>query len=140
MYQINLAAFFKGQSKFDEVPVAIRIFLISFSTIVLAGLFIGGSQPEVVGLFLPPVDKMAHAGIFGLLALLLWFGFNRRGAWWIFGIVVLNGLADEGHQLFLPGRDADWTDLMADFVGGGIVLILLTEQSLCFLFNILWRK
>ena len=111
----------------------LRQAMVALAVAIVVVLFVGGAQPEAVNLFLPPVDKLVHAAVFGLIALLFWFGFNQLGAWEIFWIVVLIGLMDEGHQFFLSGRDADWVDLVTDFFAAGLVLILLRldgEQKL----------
>jgi hypothetical protein len=35
--------------------------------LLVAGLFVLGGQPVAVGLFKAPCDKLAHAGVFGLI-------------------------------------------------------------------------
>lgn len=100
------------------------------AVVLVAGLFIGGAQPAAVGLFAPPWDKVAHAMVFGLLAVLLTVAL--RGAHLLHGrkaigmplALVLAALltavvagADEIHQLWLPGRMAGWDDWLADATG-----------------------
>jgi VanZ family protein len=34
------------------------------------------------------------------------------------------GLTDEFHQMFVPGRFADWRDLVADAIGGAIAAVI----------------
>ena len=74
----------------------------------------------------PLQDKMAHAGIYGVLAALWIRAFNSLESWrgrsrllLTTGVVLstLYGLSDEWHQSFVPARTADAADLMADFVG-----------------------
>lgn len=91
---------------------------------MLGGLFVAGAQPVAVGLFQPPIDKVAHAGVFALLAILLWFGSNRQNALGIFVVVVMVGAVDEWHQRYLPGRSADLLDLAADAMAAGVVLMV----------------
>jgi VanZ family protein len=73
------------------------------------------------------LDKAGHAVEFGILAylaahaLLLTGGIGRWGGWQ--GAVLLAGLwgwIDEVHQLWVPGRTTDPSDLLADIVGAAI--------------------
>jgi VanZ family protein len=77
----------------------------------------------------PLQDKMAHAGIYGVLAALWIRAFNSLESWsgrrrllLTTGVVLstLYGLSDEWHQSFVPTRTADAFDLMADF-GGSLI-------------------
>ncbi|MER3490059.1 MAG: VanZ family protein [Meiothermus sp.] len=62
-----------------------------------------------------PWDKFVHAGVYGLLGWLLARGTdNPVGGW---AIAVLYGLSDEFHQHFVPGRQADALDGLADAIG-----------------------
>lgn len=66
------------------------------------------------------MDKVAHATVFGILALLLLYGdrFPRgwRGLLWV-GVAFLYGITDEIHQSFVPSRTVDVYDGLADLVG-----------------------
>ncbi|MDO9104612.1 MAG: VanZ family protein [Methylovulum sp.] len=93
--------------------------------LIIASLFIGGAQPEAVGLIQAPWDKLAHATIFFLLALLLVLGFVLP-IWLIVGISFVVGVADELHQIWLPGRSADIMDWLCD--AGGVLLAMLVLQ------------
>lgn len=85
------------------------------------GLFILGAQPIAVGLFSPPWDKLAHVGTFALIGCAAGVASGsqgwRRAACCVAGALAL-GVADELHQVYLPGRSASWADLLADTVGG----------------------
>jgi VanZ family protein len=70
------------------------------------------------------LDKIIHAGIYAVLALLLLAAlhFERRIAlpWasvlaWI--LAVLYGATDEWHQRFTVGRSTEFADLLADAAG-----------------------
>ena len=103
--------------------------------VLVAGLFIGGAQPFAVGLFTEPWDKVAHATVFGVLAVLL--ALALRGAHVLHGRTAL-GLrhtlllaallaamvagADEIHQIWLPGRMEGWDDWLADVAGVALAL------------------
>lgn len=65
-------------------------------------------------------DKVAHAGVFAVLCVLLLFGARFPSGWraapWI-GLACLYGLLDEIHQSFVPGRSVEVLDGVADVVG-----------------------
>jgi hypothetical protein len=69
---------------------------------------------------LPMLDKVAHAGLFGVLAALLRYaGLPPRAA---FVAAVAWGAIDELHQAFVPGRTPELADLAADAVGAVVAL------------------
>ncbi len=80
------------------------------------------------------LDKVAHLFEFGILTLLLWWPLRAvapsnaklKLAALLFIFVAANGIIDEFHQSFIPGRDSSWADAAADFLGGslGIAWIL----------------
>jgi VanZ family protein len=85
---------------------------------------------------LPEGDKVAHAGWFFLLGLLVWRAI-REGEGWprrratlllILG-ALLWGISDEAHQFFVPGRAVEAADVAAD-VAGAAVAALLAEPLL----------
>jgi len=92
-----------------------------------AAIFIGSSIP---GKAFPdpgfgPLDKVAHVLEFAVLSFLLLRAFvrssnapPRRHAWlWTALCGIAWAVADEIHQVFVPGRLASSHDLMADTVG-----------------------
>ncbi|WIM06101.1 MAG: VanZ family protein [Candidatus Nitricoxidivorans perseverans] len=94
----------------------IRILSLLAALGMVAALFAGGAQPAAVGLFAAPWDKLAHAGFFLALTILLLQAWPRP--WWLAPLLaVLVGMGDEWHQFYLPGRMAGWIDLVADAVG-----------------------
>ncbi len=93
--------------------------------VYLAVIFVGSSFPKLPE---PPggfSDKTAHATEYAVLGLLLARAIAGRG--WlsltlpcVAGAVVvatLYGVSDEYHQLFVPGRQFDVRDMMADATG-----------------------
>lgn len=91
---------------------------------MMIALFIGGAQPEAVGLVPPPWDKLAHVGCFFVLTVFLGEGF----AWPLLLVALVAagiGAADEWHQLYLPGRSASTADWAADLLGVGLALWVL---------------
>lgn len=87
------------------------------------GLFVGGAQPVAVGLFPVPWDKLAHAGVFAVLAAAMGYASGWRG-WPMllagFGYAMGIGALDEWHQMYLPGRSAGLDDLAADAAGAAL--------------------
>jgi VanZ family protein len=86
---------------------------------MLFGLFWGGAQPFAVGLFAEPWDKVAHASVFCVMAVLLRVGMGLPIAAALV-LPMLVGAADEWHQLYLPGRDGSVDDWLADAVGAAL--------------------
>ena len=80
----------------------------------------------------PPLDKLAHASVFGCLALVLEIALrhNRpdlplyRRHLLVFVAVSLFGATDEWHQFFVPGRSCELGDWVADSVGGGLGILV----------------
>lgn len=74
----------------------------------------------------PHFDKGAHFLEFALLAILLFFGYfksfetdMKMKAFLAFITATLLAIGDEIHQYFIPGRESDILDVIAD--AGGII-------------------
>jgi len=89
-------------------------------------IFLQSSSDNPVDL--PPianVDKVLHAGAYGLLGILFYRAYRSRwpsaSGWTMANASLLSaafyGLTDEIHQYFVPGRSADPWDWLADTVG-----------------------
>lgn len=82
------------------------------------------SNIDVDWLDVPGLDKLAHGVTFGVLAAL--FAQALRGVGEIRSLVLavilvsLYGVTDELHQRFVPGRQPDLLDWVADTVGAAI--------------------
>ncbi len=94
-----------------------------------AGMFVGGAQPEAVGLVPAPWDKLAHMVSFGLLTAMVELAFRPR-LWLLAALPLLVSALDEVHQAFLPGRFASLEDWLAGAVGVGIACWLLRRTRL----------
>src|SRR4051794_20992628 len=67
-------------------------------------------------------EKGLHFCYFGVMALLLAYGFGRT--WWGIALflVPLIGAFDEWHQFYVPGRDSSVWDWAADLAGAGVAV------------------
>lgn len=69
------------------------------------------------------LEKSAHGLEYAILAALVARAIGSEGAgrWHAFGLSVLvawlYALSDEYHQSFVPGRAADWSDILFDWLG-----------------------
>ena len=73
---------------------------------------------------LPFADKVLHAGIFGVFGIFVFLATGR--AWVAIIIASLYGATDEWHQVYIDGRIADLWDWVADIIGAGIGVSLLS--------------
>ena len=90
--------------------------------IFLASSVPGKSMPEVEVL---RYDKVVHAVVYAVLGGLFFAAIRRSSSLTTGRVVavaavfsVLYGLTDEFHQLFVPGRNAELNDALADGIGG----------------------
>lgn len=84
------------------------------------------STPDAGGVFgfLPSgSDKVLHGGAFMVLAGLLTLATGRPLL--AAALALGYGTSDEVHQLFVPGRTADFADLLADGVGAAAGSLLV---------------
>jgi VanZ family protein len=73
-------------------------------------------------------DKLAHIILYAVLGLLLWRASRFAGGrllgaqptLWTYIMGTVYGLSDEWHQKFVPQREADVMDLLADCIGIGL--------------------
>lgn len=95
--------------------------------LLIAGLIFAASSRSRVAApgGIPHIDKVAHFSVYGLLATLLcrirpgW-----RGAVGALLGASLFGVTDEWHQSFVPGRETDWGDWLADTLGAALAVSL----------------
>ncbi|MHC4953095.1 MAG: VanZ family protein [Planctomycetota bacterium] len=73
---------------------------------------------------IPGIDKVMHAGFYGVLgALTAWaarIGQPRTALLWGAAAAILVGAIDEAAQTATAGRDGSLADLLADLVGGAL--------------------
>ncbi|MDR2397849.1 MAG: VanZ family protein [Spirochaetaceae bacterium] len=85
-------------------------------------------------------DKVQHLLAYLVLAMTvgLWFSLHQwtrrpwRCAAWVVAIAVVYGISDELHQTFVPGRDGNVWDWVADTLGAliGTGLVMLSARKL----------
>lgn len=109
------------------ISLLLRRLSLLLASILLLLFIWGGNQPEAAGLFKAPWDKLAHLSWFAVLAALLDFGLNLRLRFPV--ILFCSGVAlwDEWRQLILPGRSADFGDLIFDGLGISIGLLIVQQ-------------
>ena len=103
-------------------------------TLVMGTIFFLSNQPgDTLTLpDVPNIDKVLHAGIYGLLALTTLFAVGKKlisahprpVAFLVLLFCALYGLSDEFHQSFIPGRTPSVWDLFADTTGAGLAVFL----------------
>jgi VanZ family protein len=92
------------------------------SMILMAGLYWGLSQVDARAIY-ASWDKILHAAVFFVIWWLL--RWSLRLPWiGITLIAVLAGGAEEIHQLFKTGHQADWGDWYADVAGVAVALLI----------------
>lgn len=92
---------------------------------IAALIFAASSRSTVAGPKIPHFDKVVHFSVYGLLATLV----CRQGRGWrAAGLSVLivsaYGATDEWHQSYVPGRDAEFADWIADTAGAAVAVAL----------------
>ena len=107
-------------------------FWILPSAVATAIVWLSAQAQYPMGIQLtPPMDKLAHASVFGFLALVLDLALRvdrpdlpmYRRHLLVFLAVSCFGATDEWHQLFVPGRSCEFLDWVADSGGGGLGLL-----------------
>lgn len=83
-------------------------------------------QPASAQLINAPWDKLVHATVYAVLSTLFWGGLKTRKLWPILIGMAFLGIAQEWHQAYLPGRTPSALDWLADVMGSGMALIILS--------------
>ena len=119
-----------SRSKFDWPLV--RIVPAAWAMATIWWLSDRERLPEPPGFTFEVWSVIGHFTIFGLLGLAIWFGLgmnstllNRERQWYAIGIATLYGVIDEVHQHFVPGREPDVLDVITDFLGAVVFVMLV---------------
>lgn len=94
--------------------IVVAIFLLLFGF---------GSTPASGGLVAAPWDKLVHLGVFASLAIGLRILLPRQSIILITILTLSIGAADELHQIFVPNRQPDLDDWLADLAGTAVGLL-----------------
>jgi len=84
-------------------------------------------------------DKLLHIIEYGILSLLIYFAFrssnipDHYSLGMAFAISFLYGVSDEIHQYFVPGRQSDILDAVADGIGSVVFLLVIKSKNYFFL-------
>ena len=107
------------------------------SLVILVGIFIVSHQPriELPELSIWQMDKFLHIIAYFVLGCTLamavegnFKGMKRNAKIWMVVIVgALYAIADEIHQSYVPGRSSDIFDIIADFIGIGLSVLLFNK-------------
>ncbi len=88
---------------------------------------------------IPHIDKVVHICIFFILALLIDRSvrhqtivpsLQRHHFLLTVAVVVLYGMSDEFHQIYVPTRSPDIADLVADSIGGLLYVLFHSVRTL----------
>ena len=109
----------------------------SFFVVIIYIIFLANTANYNMGFAMvqsiPYGDKLMHALLYGVMAMLLNYGLGYRElGWFQLGAVVVLGFAiiEECTQYFIPNRSFDLFDIVADIVG--VVLFSLRWFRLVF--------
>lgn len=101
-------------------PGRFGLFVIVAVILLLFGF---GSTPASGGLVATPWDKVVHLGVFASLAISLRIAMPRQSIALIAILTLCIGAADELHQIFVPNRQPDLDDWLADLAGTAVGLL-----------------
>ncbi|MGA3245375.1 MAG: VanZ family protein [Bacteroidota bacterium] len=85
----------------------------------------------------PGVDKIVHAALYFILCWLVWRAFYHQDTLPVvrnsaflgaFIFCVVYGFLDEYHRSFVPGRDSNFFDVVAD-IGGVLLFIVIASLT-----------
>lgn len=106
-----------------------------FFTISYMGLiFYLSSKSQLLPNLIHGTDKIIHAFVYFILALLLYFSFLKSGLKKYLLLItlifaVIYGVSDELHQYYVPGRVASIGDIIADSFGALLGSFLAAKLS-----------
>jgi len=129
-------------TKNKSMPTKLKRFVLYWFPLILYCLLIyiqsANPSPEQIPSF-PFVDKVLHFAAYGIMGILFYRAYqtlpfrHRYQMLMLLSVVSasLYGISDEIHQHFVPYRDADILDVIADFLGAacGVYLYQLWVTS-----------
>lgn len=117
------------------MPAQLKRFALYWLPLILYCLLIfiqsANPSPDQIPSF-PLVDKLLHFVAYGLMGILFYRAYrtfrikNNKRMLMLLSVVsaTLYGISDEIHQSFVPFRDAEIADILADFVGSACAVWL----------------
>jgi VanZ family protein len=114
-----------------------RIISLLLALAWMGWIFYLSHQPSVdIPSLFPYQDKVMHFVAYGVLATFLLGslpaplpGYGRTQVLLATGLASLYGISDEFHQSFVPGRQPDVLDWLADSAGALVAAMLLAQLS-----------
>jgi len=110
----------------------LKIINVTFLTIYCSLIFWLSSQSALPApMLFEHQDKLHHLGAYFIMGVLAWRFFNdyaqNQKSMFMMSLVFcsLYGISDEIHQSYVPDRDADVFDWLADTLGAFIALITI---------------
>jgi len=124
------------------MPIKLKLFVLYWLPLILYCLFIyiqsANPSPDQIPIF-PYVDKVLHVTAYGIMGILFYRAYQTLRLkdnikMLMFLSVVsasLYGISDEIHQSFVPFRQAEVADVIADMIGAivGVCLYQLLMVS-----------
>jgi len=116
-----------------------RLLFLIFSIVYIAGIFLFADSSLVSDLSAFNPYSLLHIPLYGILTVLLIFSFvpfkiksvskinptNSIHLLAIAGLIAFFvAMADEIHQVYIPGRNASIADVLLDVLGIGLVIII----------------
>lgn len=125
-----------GTTGYETRPICtVKPRYILLTIFYCAGIFYLSSESDPIGVEMPfpGMDKLLHMVMYGGLATVVSFGISRSGSpvshrvQFLAPIVFAGvyGLSDEIHQMFVPRRDFDPLDVVADLAGALLIQTIL---------------
>lgn len=111
----------KNHIKVSWAKAFIPAFIVAI-IIFMASSIPGTNMPTVM---FPYFDKIEHMAIYAVLSAAVARGFCNWRPWFSLRLIIIlsvmigtaYGISDEIHQSFVPGRESDIYDIIADAVG-----------------------
>jgi VanZ family protein len=103
----------------------LRLLALALALCMIATLFAAAEPIGHQTWFPPPyLDKVAHLGYYGLIAMLIDRGFAFR-AWWPAVLITATfGALDEWHQYYVPNRSCDLMDWLTDLAAAILAVVV----------------
>ena len=120
----------------EQTNKAIAVIFWLFTISYMGLIFYLSSKSLALPKMLSDTDKIIHAIVYFILAVLLYFSFFKSGLRKYLLLItviftVIYGISDELHQYFVPGRIASIGDVIADSFGAILGSFLAARLSRC---------